>query len=402
MLCDGNDISVICFQNGREVLKGTEINGTAIYTVNSFGNKVEQKVDSGLINSKSLFSGLFNKAVKMLYKPIRGIRSLLLFPSGLRWYINKAYRQIEKIDRDNPVECICAVSSPFAAFLTGLKWKKAHPDTRFITFTLDTYAASLVRKRNFLVRLLWEIKSVAWEKAVFSCADYNFITIGVKADTVSYQCYPQEKTQVLPNLIPCQIQNVIKQKSEKITLMYCGSFYKKIRNPQYMLDALLALQLVDFRLDLYINDSCEKIVDKAIEKSRGKIVRHAYVSPEEIQKKMFEADCLIDIGNKNTSATPSKTFQYIATGRPIILFAPNGYKSEALEKYPLGLIIDQSNQTPTEAANIIERYLRETTGKQMLPEEIAEVYPEHMWNTIRAQIISVVCGEITNEENSSF
>ncbi len=386
MLCNGNNISVICFQNGSEVLKGAEIDGTLLYSVNSFGNKLQQKVDSKPQNNESSFSRWLHKVIKVFYKPIRGLRSLLLFPSGLRWYINKAYKQLEMIDSEHSVDCICAVSSPFAAFLTGLKWKKSHPDTRFITFTLDTYATSFVRNRNFLIRLLWEKKSVDLEKAVFSCADFNFITIGVKADTASYQCYPKGKTQVLPNLIECQSQDVMPRESETISLMYCGSFYKKIRNPQYLLDALLALQNVDFRLDLYIDASCEKIVDSAIAQSQGKFVRHAYVSPDEIQRIMRQVDCLIDIGNKNNSATPSKTFQYIATGRPIILFAPDGYKSEALERYPLSLIIMQSVHSAEETADMIKSFCLENRSKRLCMEEINSLYPEHMWNAIMEQI----------------
>ena len=393
MLRNGNYVSVICFQNGSEVFDGADIDGTILYSVNSFGNKLQLKVDAKPQNNESSFFRLLHKVIKVLYKPIRGFRSLLLFPSGLRWYISKAYKKIEVINRDHAVNCICAVSSPFAAFLTGLKWKKAHPDTRFITFTLDTYAASFVKNRNFLIRLLWGKKSVNSEIMVFSSADFNFITVGVRDDTVSYQCYPKEKTQVLPNLIACQSQNVMPRKSGRISLMYCGSFYKIFRNPEYMLDTLLALQNVDFQLDLYIVASCEKIVDKAIAKSQGKFVRHAYISPDEIQRIMRQADCLIDIGNKNFSATPSKTFQYIATGRPIILFAPDGYKSEALEKYPLGLIINQSNQAPIEAANLLEYFLCKTVGKQLLPGEISAAYPEHMWNAIQAQIINVINGK---------
>ncbi|MEA4894588.1 MAG: hypothetical protein VB064_04925 [Oscillospiraceae bacterium] len=387
MLKDDNYITVICIQTGNHKLSGDLIDGINVYSVTSPGNSLQHTIDSAAQRAEPVPAHLFYKAVQLLYKPVRGFRSLFFYPSGLRWHIKKAYSCMEEVNRHDPIDCVCAISAPFSSFIAGTKWKSNHKTVRLITFSLDTYTTGLVRNRNLLIRLFWEDYSVRLERQIFAAADFNFITIGIQNDSKSLQCYPQEKTRVLPNLISLPPVDIEAEKApDKFIFMYCGGFYQKIRNPKYMLDTLLCIDDLNFQLDLYINSACQETVDGAIDKSNGKFIRHSYISSDEIQKEMCKADFLIDLGNSLAGATPSKTFQYIATGRPIILFAPDGYKSEALERYPLSLIINQSIHSAKEASDMIRGFCLENRSKRLCPEEIISLYPEHMWPVIMDQI----------------
>lgn len=387
MLKDGNSLTVVCLQNDKNILDGELSDGISMYSVTSPGNNLQQKIDSAASRTEPMSAHMFHKALQLLYKPIRGFRSLFFYPSGLNWHVKKAYSCIEKINNRDPIDCVCAISAPFSSFIAGMHWKNKHKAARLLTFSLDTYTTGLVRNRNLLIRLLWERYSVRMERKIFAAADFNFITIGIKNDAASFKCYPPEKTQVLPNLISFpEAEAEAKEDMNRLVFMYCGGFYKKIRNPKYMLDAFLLSDDLDYRLDLYINSACQKTVDCAIEKSGGKFIRHAYLSAEEIQKEMCKADFLIDLGNDLAGATPSKTFQYIATGRPIILFAPDRYRSDALERYPLSLIIDQSKHSAKEASGTIRSFCLANRGKRLSAEEIKSLYPEHMWDVIMEQI----------------
>lgn len=387
MLKDGNRLTVICLQTDNHVLSGESVDGVRVHSVTSFGNTLQQKIDSAARRVEPMPAHLFHKALQLLYKPIRGFRSLFFYPSGLKWHIKKAYLCMEEINRRDPIDCVCAISAPFSSFVAGMRWKNTHKSARLITFSLDTYTTGLVRNRNWLIRLFWEHYSTRLERQIFEAADFNFITIGIQYDEESFQCYPQHKTQVLPNLISFpQVEIESGNTPDKLIFMYCGGFYKKIRNPKYMLDTFLCVADQDYQLDLYINSACQEIVDSAIGRSNGKFIRHSYISSVEIQEEMCRADCLIDLGNNLVGATPSKTFQYIATGRPIILFAPAGYKSEALERYPLALIISQSTYTAKDAADIIKNFSLQNRGKRLSTQEIKSLYPEHMWAVIMEQI----------------
>ncbi len=387
MLKDGNSLTVVCLQNDKYILDGELSDGIRMYSVTSLGNNFQQKIDSAASRAEPISEHIFHKTLQVLYKPIRGFRSLFFYPSGLNWHVKKAYSCMEEINSRDPIDCVCAISAPFSSFIAGMRWKHKYKASKFITFSLDTYTTGLVRNRNFLIRLLWERYSVKMERKIFAAADFNFITIGIKNDAASFACYPIEKTQVLPNLISFpEVETEANKDTDRLIFMYCGGFYKKIRNPKYMLDALLLTDDLDYRLDLYINSACQKTVDRAIEKSDGKFIRHTYLSAEDIQKEMCKADFLIDLGNDLAGATPSKTFQYIATGRPIILFSPSGYRSEALERYPLSLIIDQSKHSSKEAAEMIRSFCTANRGKRLCAEKIKALYSEHMWDVIMEQI----------------
>ena len=64
---------------------------------------------------------------------------------------------------------------------------------------------------------------------------------------------------------------------------------------------------------------------------------------EEIQRIYSEADILVNIGNSNADFTPSKTFEYIVTGKPIVNFYYN-YPDKTLENYPNVLQIQNFNK----------------------------------------------------------
>jgi len=107
---------------------------------------------------------------------------------------------------------------------------------------------------------------------------------------------------------------------EKINIVYTGALYKKIRSPLFSLKLISSLIEKDKRIALhfYINGDCNELVNGYCEKYPVNIINHGSVPRETAQAAMLASDFLLSIGNTDPNQIPSKIFEYISTGKPIL------------------------------------------------------------------------------------
>lgn len=123
----------------------------------------------------------------------------------------------------------------------------------------------------------------------------------------------------------------------KIRLLFCGWLYSDIRSPKYFLDIVSHL---DDRFEItFMGRECEKLKDRFEIHSKAKIITLPQQPYEEAIQAMNDADILINIGNSVPVHMPSKTLEYINTGKPIVNFykfdnCPTLYYTK---RYPLAL-----------------------------------------------------------------
>ena len=89
-------------------------------------------------------------------------------------------------------------------------------------------------------------------------------------------------------------------------------------------------------------------------------------------------DVLINIGNSVLNQMPSKIFEYISSGKPIInvFKSPDCPTLKYLTRYPLALNLFEGEITehPAEKAAAIRAFCRETRGKRVPAEEIQSTF----------------------------
>ncbi|QIV95707.1 hypothetical protein EDC55_10858 [Allofrancisella inopinata] len=114
--------------------------------------------------------------------------------------------------------------------------------------------------------------------------------------------------------------------SEKIKLnpveysfIYAGAFYKKLRNPEQVLQIMKEVVIkLNGIFNIYSSGNCNSIVDKYCLKD--KVVRNEILSNEKVLEEMSKSNFLVIQGNKNTDQVPSKIIEAISFGKPIIYF----------------------------------------------------------------------------------
>jgi hypothetical protein len=90
---------------------------------------------------------------------------------------------------------------------------------------------------------------------------------------------------------------------------------------------------------------CSETVDKYREILKSKVQIHGFVDSDELVKCIWGSDILINIGNTVVNQVPSKLYEYIAYGKPIINFYQNleDISIAHMEKYSLCLNVPYSD-----------------------------------------------------------
>ena len=126
--------------------------------------------------------------------------------------------------------------------------------------------------------------------------------------------------------------------SKKINCVYVGSFFNvAVRNPEYFFKVISSCSPnIEVHIICYAEDIPTKKLREQYLSGRKNIKWHQRMSLQECLSIMQEADILINVGNKCTNQTPSKIFDYISTGKPIVNFysIEDDTSKRYLELYP--------------------------------------------------------------------
>ena len=244
----------------------------------------------------------------------------------------KLYRKILSLDKINSYDCIIAVYSQLDPILATAWLKRRYANKKIISYFLDSLSAgptpTFLSEKNKLKKGLW------WEKTLLKGVDG---VIYMKSSQNHHEKYSKDKEsyeQVTFLYIPMlklseenfsnKTQQYVSSKYNKsLKLTYVGSLPLNIRNPLYGLKVLAACESAS-RLEINFVGQMPQSNSFLIDCS--KIVRVnwvGYVKHEAALQYIKEADVLLNFGNKVEGMVPSKIFEYISYGKPILSFVPD-------------------------------------------------------------------------------
>lgn len=323
-----------------------------------------------------------------LYKVILGIinvckliQTQYSFPSAQRWEVNQYAKQLDKLDKEVGVNAVFTVSNTAFPQLAALRFKKQHLEVKWLSFFYDPYSSHYIYYKYKLIKPIWRSLNKNKEQEIYDTAD------AVLLSSELYRFVPQHfrinPTKCHPLLYPLNVFNCKQNKdktqsSATCKLFFAGMFYKKIRNPEYMLSILSNVN--DITFDMYVGKGeCEDILNKYTKRN---IHREEFVSHDRyVEMICNEYDVLVNVGNVSTLQAPSKMLELLSTGKPILNFYfAKDSQYEMIEKYPLGLNIGYQELGAVEK---VEQFCHEVKGKSIPYEEVEILYPE---NKLESQV----------------
>ena len=129
---------------------------------------------------------------------------------------------------------------------------------------------------------------------------------------------------------------------------------------------------------------CELLRERFPIETRAKLITLPQQPYETALQAMADADIMINIGNSVPVHMPSKTLEYINTGKPMV----NIYKMEDCptlyytKRYPLALNLYEGNADIDQAAKTFVRFCEKNKGKTVdrdyILREYADCTPEYI------------------------
>lgn len=172
--------------------------------------------------------------------------------------------------------------------------------------------------------------------------------------------------------------NTVQQRQEdgRIHLLFCGWLYSDIRSPKYFLDILSQL---DKRFVVtFMGRECEKVTERFNIQTKAELITLPQQPYEVALHAMADADIMINIGNSVPVHMPSKTLEYINTGKPFVNFykmddCPTLYYTK---RYPLCLNISEQDPNLDTAAERFVEFCIQNKGKAVDRDFIEREYED--------------------------
>ena len=225
-------------------------------------------------------------------------------------------------------------------------------------------------------------------KTILSGQD-GILTTPFIRQTLVEQGYQDYDHKIIPVGFPLIEQNgftKLRQDDGKIHLLFCGWLYSGIRSPKYFLDILSRL---DERFVVtFMGKECTKLRKRFEVQTKAELITLPQQPYETALQAMADADILINIGNSVPVHMPSKTLEYINTGKPFVNFykmddCPTLYYTK---RYPLCLNLPEKDPDLDAAAACFTEFCITNKGKtvdrQYIEREYADCTPEYIADKI--------------------
>lgn len=316
-------------------------------------------------------------------KVIHGIGSLqlkLFLTGNLGWYRKAVGNKLEQLHSQRPIDAILTVCSPFPAHQAGMDFKQKHQEVRFCAYTVDPFATPnriipIGRKYEDIISLESKV-----------CESTDCLFLSEEALSSRQDLYGRvPNVTALPYLLPvAKLGRNDYFDNGAINCVYAGSFYKDIRNPEFMLKVFSALENRNIILHLF-SSGCDEIVQQYSQKTDN-IIKHGYVSQEKLRDVYSSCDFLVGVGNATNEFLPSKTYEYLSLCRPIIFFNPKGFHNMVLDAYPHSLQL--SDETMIDKASMqLEFFINKKKGASISYDELSDFYHSNTPANIKAILL---------------
>ena len=179
--------------------------------------------------------------------------------------------------------------------------------------------------------------------------------------------------------------------SGPVQCRFFGSLYREIRNPSAAVRLFSALG----------GDAEMRFIGRIVDGTEAEFFPAgcgcAHVdelSGEALAAEYAAAEVLVNLGNTVDNQMPSKIFEYISTGKPILNIHPSPACPTLtyIEKYPLGLNVAEAEILADVAgcAGKVRAFCRETRGKRVSAETVLRLYAENTYEAFAAKLDGVV------------
>lgn len=337
MACRGHESTVICYE---DTYHDALIDGVKVIKI-----PVPAFISSTVISRRSQLASRISKLIHLFHYPLRSNRLVRHYVSAVKKCI-KGKSEVTLIASYTPLEAVVAVQ----------RIKQKYPHIKTVYYSTDSLSNEQGTS-GILSAGHREKCGYQWERKLFPWFD-KILIMECHQDHYFAERYGsfRDKMELVnfPLIIqPASIEQEPIQKRDKEikTLVYAGALYRRLRNPQYTCKLITdASKELDLQASFLSCGDCEDILATAVQASDGAICALGMQPHSVAMQYIASADVLLSIGNAESPMAPSKIYEYMSSGKPIVHIYT--YEKdpclEPLRKYGNALLIKENEADAVE------------------------------------------------------
>ena len=283
-----------------------------------------------------ILSGIHFKTYKTL--------STLLIPDIYSEWLPFATKEGLRLIKSNEYGIIISSSDPRVCHLIGYLLKKKS-DILWIADYGDPwiYPVPILTEPDFKKKIIEKIERKILKKM-------DAITVAAEGIKRLYlERYPfldKNKIHIITQGFDTDMFSQTKEgTSSKFRIVYCGSFYKNLRDPMAFFEAIKEISKEDIEVIIAgrIHEFAE-ILRK--EFNNGAIKYRGFLSHKASLALQKSATILLHIGNTSDVQVPGKIYEYIGAKRPILCVrgGDSDISADLISRYNKGIIVDNTKE----------------------------------------------------------
>ncbi len=304
------------------------------------------------------------------------------------------YSELKSQWQQKKIDAILSMSFPIQTHLAAMKFKQRHSTVKFVTYSTDTFSGSIdaTRVKIGVLRNIIASRRKRAELKCYAAADHNFFSREILTSQSNFLKPVIGKCSILEYVLSDRGFTDVRQREEqdtsRINLLFAGGVGKPMRDPGYFARVYAEVaKKLNCVLHLYLLNPADKFFEDVADVPKGSVMIHHAVAPDKMRSIMNWMDVLVNLGNDSDVFSPSKLFDYVSTGLPIVSVVYRGRKRNAiLDKLPFVLEIENYGDVEHDVLRLTE-FCRVVKGKRLKFEEILALYPEYSSYEIAGQLV---------------
>ena len=293
--------------------------------------------------------------------------SIFSWPLISPLYSCRIYKKAISVCENEHIDIIVPIYTQVDTLIAAKKIKNKMPQIKYVPYFLDSFSGGYGPK---IFSHEWTVKrGLKWEKKLLPTADKIIMMSSAKPHYEKYSCetsyFSRIKFLDLPLFIPNDSSNDTEIiDSAFFNFLFIGTIPAHIRDPKPFIEAFKLTKDSTFRLTIIGTSTCEAYIESAV-KSDDRIRVLPFIDHDSALSAMNKADILVNFGNNLSNMTPSKIFEYMSTGNPIIttFSVENEPSLRYIEKYPFYFAMNEKLSFE-DNAEMIEAFAHSMKGKK--------------------------------------
>lgn len=386
-----NEIIVITNMTQKNLDKMVDFEGHKIMRVRT--NAMLRR-DNLLVNSNTNIIGKLSNKAKLYFLRAKGYLNAILSTQTIEKALIKEY--LDALSNVNNIDLIIPTCYPFEAVVAAQEYKdEINNKVQIIPFLFDKFADSPTLHRNkYNKRIKYKYNLLLEEQMIKSSTRVLYVDSWILKMKKYFSQYDEklihvEHPLIIDHFAEMATSNKV-DNNDYINVTYTGVLDKAVRPPSITLNIISKMieKYNRLRFHFYVIGNAVDEVNYYSKKYSENIISHGQVESKVALLKIKQSNILLSIGNTDTTLIPSKIFEYMSSGKPIIHFyhSDDDRVISMLKDYELGYCVDQNkNISDSEIVSLIDFCISKKNSNKSFEEVQRTFYkasPKHISNII--------------------